>query len=288
MPNFSEDPDAFPSEPSQVITRAPAAPARRPRNATQQIVAQAEQIADEYQQQVAQVVEEQRAQVALMNEARVRFAKASLYQQILEGEVFEGATDHVTVEVNAEFREFALQKYCALLGIESETNKTEPKLTAEQIEVLAMMANSLLKRAGSVPATEPVTPTPNKVGRLAVRRQVPVPPPPPAPRPRPVMTIPAHGPIPVPQAAPVRQPPQQLALPLPEAGNVKELTRPDGTKFTTNQGIAQVRPPKTAGSPKPAPMPSPDEQVAIAAMQGERAAVGSNLVSRVLTTTSQG
>lgn len=263
------DPEAYPSIPEEAIAQPPP---RRPKQPPTLVQQQAEQAVNEYEQRLAEAMKEQQAQAALMNEARVRFAKASLYEQILGGAVFEGG-DHITAEVNAEFREFAQQKLCALLGIEPEGDKKKTKLSDEQIEVLAMMANSILSRAGasSDKAQAPV----QKVGRLATVRRAPVPPPPPAPKA--VRTIGDYAPVPatgmMPPAAPAQA--EQLALPLgvPQGANIVEHTRPDGVTYKINRGNSQVIP-KTRGnnSPKPKPMPDENMQVALAAAEGDRIA----------------
>lgn len=280
------DPEAYPSIPDDEI----AAPPRRTKMAASPVQQQAEQAVNEYQQRVAAAMAEQQAQAAVMTEARTRFAKASLYEQILGGNVFEG-NDHITAEVNAEFRDFAQQKLCALLGIESESDKKKAKLTNEQIEVLAMMANSLLSRANSL-GDKPTLPAgPPKVGKLSVVRrqpaqaQRPMPPPPP---PRPTYTLPASPPA---APAPVQALPQteQLQLPLGATEvNVGERSRPDGTTFKVNQGLSQVVPPKTARSPKPKPMPDPGMQVALAMAEGERNAGSSSIVQKVISVSSAG
>lgn len=298
MPNFNEDPNAFgPTvqgdlRGEHVMQTSPAHPAAPSRRQLAQHVSAATQA---FEEESARAMEETRAHFALMNEARVRFAKASLYEQILEGAVFEGSTDPVTAEVNAEFREFAQEKMCALLGIQNESTKKGSKLTDEQIEVLAMMANSILERAGKTPA--PVSsekPQPQKVGRLATVK-------------RPVLVNRATPPRPPMPPAPVtprqqvqmqqeqnhqQQAPQQLDLPLNQP-NIQAMPTKDGGVYVRNVGISQVLPPRpaspvAASNPRPLPMPSPAEQVSIAAAQGEAAAQGSGVVQKILAVTSHG
>jgi hypothetical protein len=275
---MSFDPEAYPTIPEEEVAAPP------PRRKASPVQQQAEQAVTEYHQRVADAMKEQQAQAAVMTEARTRFAKASLYEQILAGSVFEDSNDHITLEVNAEFRDFAQQKLCSLLGIESESDKKKVKLSEEQVEVLAMMANSILARAGGSAKPQP-PPSPPKVGKLSVIRRQPAQAPTqrPQPPPRPTYTLPA---------APVQAPPQTEQLQLPigatEGVNVAERTRPDGTTFRVNQGLSQVVPPKTTRSPKPKPMPDPNMQVALAAAEGDRNAGSSSIVQKVIAVSSAG
>jgi hypothetical protein len=265
------DPEAYPTIPDEEIATPPPRRSKPPSPVQQQ----AEQAVNEYHQRVAETMKEQQAQAALMTEARTRFAKASLYEQILGGVVFEG-TDHITAEVNAEFREFAFQKYCALLGIEGEGEKKKPKLSDEQIEVLSMMANSVLERAGASAEKPKVPGATPKVGKLAVVRRQPLPvsrPMPPLPPPVPMPVQVTTGGVPV-GPTPTQPRAEQLQLPLgvPPGANIVEHTRPDGVTYKINRGNSQVIPKPRGNSPKPKPMPDENMQVALAAAEGDRIA----------------
>lgn len=291
------DPDAYPTIPESEITPHPSAvpPGTPPPRAarfsvptpTQQAqMSRVDNVLKEFQEHEARVLEETKVQHALMHEARVRFAKASLYEQILSGSVFEGSNDPITAEVNAEFREFAQEKLCALLGIETEATKKSPKLDDEQVEILAIVANRLLQRGagtGAIDSKQESAPAAPKVGKLApVQRSVTRVPRQERPKPNRLQAAPPVSP----QNQPVRPSNiQQLALPLDPAvtaPNIKEIRRADGEVFQTNLAPQQVIPLQNVGGPKPLPMPSPDEQVAIAAYQGQRGLAASGVVARAV------
>jgi hypothetical protein len=257
------DPEAYPSDPSEVET--PTTTFQYLPSTYKKHASRVDAMMHEIQAQDQQLLEQTRAQRALMNEARVRFAKASLYEQILQGRLFT-ENDAVTQEVEAEFREFAQAQLCSLLGIDHDGNGKSPKLDDEQIEVLIELANRVLQReAPSAPSSPPLPPKP-------VAMMPPRPPPAPAPaapKVRRTVRTPVRSPVPVPRATGDYRPPEQLQLPL-QTPSLRAVQLPSGMTATVSTQPSQTLPAGDAGSPAPKPMPSPDEMVAIAAYQGEQ------------------
>jgi len=97
-----------------------------------------------------------------MSEAERRLHKASLYRQFLTGNVFSGDQDQETLEVEAEFREFARFRLGKLLGISS--NKADPTtgFSEADVKVLRFLIESVMDNAkvraslglGGAPATK--------------------------------------------------------------------------------------------------------------------------------------
>ena len=104
--------------------------------------------------EMSDTASETRREIDLMTEARTRFAKAALYEQIIEGMLFEG-NDSVTLEVENEFKEFAESRLRVLLGIEAE-KKHLAGLEEEEVTILKLFAAKLLGRPVSVPRPENV------------------------------------------------------------------------------------------------------------------------------------
>lgn len=215
-------------------------------------------------------LQETERQMSIMHEARLRYAKAGLYEQILGGRIFDG-DDSVTLEVESEFKEFAEKRLCALLGIENETDKNAPKLDADQIKVLGALADRILKRDTPnvlVSGISNKSDTPKQVGQLATPKKG-----------RPSKQAPKHTRPSLPPS--ISTAPKPTNSP-PESDTVK-VVLPGGKQVEVKRDKPQVRPSFATGSPAPKPMPSGDEMVALAAIQGEQAAMGSGLIKVVET-----
>lgn len=281
MPNWSSDPEAFAAsedavEPAAIHVKVDASAALRAQQA--RIDAALRDIEDKERE----ALDAATAQLSLMNEARVRFAKAALYEQIIEGQLFEG-DDPVTIEVENEFKAFAEEQLMMLLGIQSEKQKRNASpFDDDQENVLKLFANKMLGRPAAIPRP---TEAPKPAGQLQPR---------PAPAP-----VPAGGTLAAPKRGRGRPPgtgknqraaaaanlaaqqgaQQALIIPPvaraapkqdPAATTVKEtrtVTLPNGQIREVPVERGQVRP---TGGPKPVPMPSPDEMIATAAQHGNQ------------------
>lgn len=225
-------------------------------------------------QEQAAVVAVQR-EVDLMTEARTRFAKAALYEQIIEGELFQ-SDDPISLEVEQEFKTFAEERLRILLGMETE--KAASRLEEDEVAVLKLFAAKLMGRSAAIPRPAAV-----EAPKLAA--------------PRPPVAVP--GPVVPAQLAPPKRgrgrPPgtgknqraqaeamaaalaqrqaMQKAVQELNARN-RQVSVPDPVA-TVKQVAAAAATAKTgqivpsAGEPRPLPMPSPDEMVAQAAEVGE-------------------
>jgi hypothetical protein len=250
------DPEAYPAEELAAQQAAVNVPT---------LAAQQQARIDAAYNQVAQHAEEAKKELDLLTQARVRFAKAQLYEQIIEGQIFEG-DDALTLEVEAEFKDFAERQLMVLLGIEQEGAPNAARLDEDEVNVLKLFAAKLLGKTASIPRPEPV-----------VARQV-------APKPVPA-PAPAAGQLAAPKRGRGRPPGtgkhqraaaalaaqnQRPAVPAMLSGQpaqeVKTVQLPNGTIKQVSVQTGQVKP---AEGPKPLPMPSPDEMIAQAAAQGD-------------------
>ncbi|WNM70297.1 hypothetical protein [Myxococcus phage Mx1] len=233
-----------------------------------------------------EAIQATRAKMDLMNAARLRFAKAQLYEQIIEGQLFEG-DDSVTLEVENEFKEFAEQRLAKLLGLDGPEEKKGPKLEAQEITVLKALASQIMSRSPPAPqvqeqskpaslVVQPRPPTAPTTGSLAQPKRG---------RGRPPGTgknqrAAAAAAVARTEDKPKQDPhvgrwqSQQESKPAPVQDNeeVRTVTLPNGERREVTVQKAQARPLPSAGSPKPLPMPSPQEQVAIAMHHGEAGA----------------
>lgn len=245
------------------------------------------------------------AEVDLMTEARTRFAKAALYEQIIEGQLFEG-NDPVTLAVEDEFKTFAEERLRILLGMESEGQTTsKAKFEQDEFEVLRLFAAKLLGRPASIPRPEtakltaprPTTAPPaSPQGQLAApkrgrgrppgtgkhqraqaaaaaqQRTAPVPPPQRPPQATGVNLWQPKQPAPAPTALP------KLPVPAadPQATKTQTVQLPNGQvrEVPIQRFGGQVREAPTGiwDPHGPKPMPSPDEQIAQAQALGEMGA----------------
>lgn len=304
MPNFSDDPDAFGGQDTPVPEDVPLTDARlrqiaRDRQRQMLMAQQSVQSAqntrmDEMLQQMAaaeqEAVQSAQAQFSIKTEVRTRFAKAALYEQIIGGQLFEG-DDDVTLAVEAEFKDFAEERLMALLGIQPEKKKAESLLEEDEVSVLKMFAAKLLGRPASIPRPTAET----KSATLAPVRAAPVQ----APIVTGVLAAPKRGrgrppgtgkhqraaaaalaPDPLrAQAEAIHA--QRLARARAQAAEPQAMLPPvalpeEAVRLLPN---GQIAPPSSSkrvitGATKPVPMPSPEEMVAKAMMDGEAAAAG--------------
>jgi hypothetical protein len=216
-----------------------------------------------------QILDKTQASMDLQTEAERRLSKANLYQQILDGQLFEGE-DPVALEVEEEFRAFAEERLAILLGIklDKKTAEAVSEFAPEEVEALKRLAARMLGRNVAIakpaeaqlaaPRVMAPTPASSLAAPAPVRRG----------RGRPPGT--GKHQIAAKKAAEVTAPTStpQLALPAPDPVVKTEkmkVTLPDGREVETTVQKGQVRPP----DPKRKPMPSPDEAVAFLAMQNE-------------------
>lgn len=253
---MSFDPDAYPGE--QLASRLPNTPPQSSQARVDAVYAQMTAQADSAAADV-------KREVDLMTEARVRFAKASLYEQIIEGQLFQ-SDDQITLEVENEMKTYAEQQLRRLLNIEDEANPTQ-KLEEEEITVLKMFAAKMLGRPASIPR-------PNDPPKVIQVRPLAVPVLPPTP----VLAAPKRGRGRPPgtgknQRAQVPQDGQNTRT-VPSATNRRPdpvATRPVQPQPQSNRTPSgQVANQVMDHDQKPLPMPSPDEMVAQAAEQGDR------------------
>lgn len=219
-------------------------------------------------------VAEVQKEIDLMTEARTRFAKAALYEQMITGQLFEG-DDPVTLEVENEFKEFAEERLMVLLGMHAEKlNKNVQTFDAEQVEALKMLADKILKRQVPVLAQavqQPKPPPPQPVAQLAAPKRG---------RGRPPGTkkevvAPVSVPPRIrenrtehpasPQVFPIEQTKQSDPPANPSLPDKRVVTLPNGQVKEVTVSKGQV---KGSGV---LPMPSPEEMVALAQMHGEMA-----------------
>lgn len=209
-------------------------------------------------------VSEVQKEMDLMTEARTRFAKAALYEQMITGQLFEG-DDPVTLEVENEFKEFAEERLMVLLGMQAEKASKDVSFDSEQVEALRMLADKILKRQVPVltaPAPQKAAPP---VGQLAAPKRGRGRPPGPSKKaaPPPVHRTQFTRPPPLaPPSAVVTQPDPPANPSQPEK---KTITLPNGQVKEVQVSKGQVR------GVGVLPMPSPDEMVAIAQAHGEAA-----------------
>lgn len=217
-------------------------------------------------------VSEVQKEMDLMTEARIRFAKAALYEQMITGQLFEGE-DPVTLEVENEFKEFAEKQLMVLLGISSnKVLKADPKnhFDDEQVEALRMLADKILKRQVNV--TQATPPPQPQVGQLAppkrgrgrppgsTKKVETLPTPLPRQFSRPTTTQPTH-----PQQVVNENVKQDPQANVNTSSEKKSITLPNGQVKEVVVSKGQVR-----GS-SVLPMPSPDEMIALAQAHGEMA-----------------
>lgn len=103
---------------------------------------------EEIEQDVFQEQENIRAEVQVMSEVRTRMHKAKCYEALLQNPLF-GPTPHpLAAEVEAEVRDFVMQRLCVFMGMqpESKSSQVEEVFDEEQIGALMMLANRVLKR----------------------------------------------------------------------------------------------------------------------------------------------
>jgi hypothetical protein len=147
-----------------------------------------------------------------MSEAERRLHKATLYRQFVSGRIFDGASDQLTLQVEAEFREFARHQLSTLLGIGSDSSFGN-QFSDRETQVLKLLASRAIQQVRD--KTKPQERKP--VGRpLVVQKAEP----PPRPQPRPQLR------------------PRQL----PE-GARPQNTQPRQTKLQPQQPPPRLQPP---------------------------------------------
>lgn len=250
-------------------------------------------VLDEMQAAEREAAEAAQAQMNRMTEARNRFAKAALYEQLIEGQIFEG-DDPVTLQVEEEIKNFVEERLMVLLGMAPEQQKAKAFdiLDEDEVTVLKLFAAKMLGRQAAIPkpaveavkpqppkpvlaAPRPVAPTapaapslaaPRRRGRppgtgkhqraaAAAAQQVAPPPPAPTPAPAPQRVAP-----PVPQRTPV-----PTVDPSATSPGQRTVQLPNGEVRVVSGQTGQAKP---VGR-RPLPMPSPDEQIAKAAYEGD-------------------
>lgn len=224
-------------------------------------------------------------EVDLMAQARERFAKAALYEQIIEGQLFEG-DDEVTLAVEEEFKAFAEERMAILLGMKQPKEDLAAQFTPDELAYVkawigflkkkkVLSDSDLAEHRKAQPAATPTpraaevrtqaTPAPVQVGQLSAPKRG---------RGRPPGTgknqraaaqqaSPQVNPYVTPAAAP-----PQLPVGVPA---IRQVVLPNGKTATVNVAPTQVKPTAAASGPGPryVPMPSPDEMVANAAAVGD-------------------
>ena len=117
-------------------------------------------------------------QVEVMSEVRIRMHKAKYYEALLQNPLFGPNQHPLASEVEAEVREFVMERLCVFLGMKPEA-KAQPQASEvfdeEQIGALTMLANRILKRplmAGST--RRPQVDEPPQVHAAVLRQDIPV------------------------------------------------------------------------------------------------------------------
>lgn len=113
-----------------------------------------------------QIVQERnaiRAEAEMMSEVRVRMHKAKCYEALLQNPLFGPNPHPLAAEVEAEVREFVMERLCLFMGMKPETKQSSVAdvFDEDQIGALTMMANRILKRpltGGAVKRNEPAEP----------------------------------------------------------------------------------------------------------------------------------
>lgn len=101
------------------------------------------------EQEVMEAESSFRAEVETMSEVRVRMQKAKYYEALLQSPLFGNDQRQLAIEVEAEVREFVMERLCTFLGMKPDgTRKSTVADTfdEEQIGALTMLANRVLKR----------------------------------------------------------------------------------------------------------------------------------------------
>lgn len=270
MPNFSNDPDSYPSISDSEIFRPSATLAAKMPNNEQQ--ARIDAAINEMAEKEREAAESTRRELEMMNEARTRFAKAALYEQLIEGQLFEG-NDPLTLQVEEEMKAFAEERYMALLGLQSN-KKVEAQLDDEEVGVLKMFAAKLLGRQVSMPryetpqvAVKPVVPAAPPAAALAAPKRGRGRPPGTGKNQKAAAALAAQqaqAPDQVVRTADQSATTNQVAVTSP---TTRQVSLPNGKTVTVQVQPSQVRP--TGPGPKPVPMPSPEEMVGLAMAAGE-------------------
>ena len=263
------DESAYVSEVPQHLQFTPPQQQQQPQQSVPSLQNQQQARIDAVYNEMTETSQAVRREVDLMTEARTRFAKAALYEQIIEGMLFEG-NDNVTLEVESEFKDFAESRLRVLLGIESE-KKPSQGLEEEEVTILKLFAAKLLGRPVSVPrpqdtpkpvmVTQQRLPPAPPVGQLAQPKRGRGRPPGTGKHQRAAQEQVNSQPQSQPQQSQYvtqQQVPEKRVVTLPN-GQQKEITIQK--KVTTGRDEPGIQ---------PKPMPSPDEMVMMAAAEGER------------------
>ncbi len=213
-----------------------------------------------------EVIEE----VRVRSEVERRIRKANLYQAILAGEMFEGEVSDEAIEVEAEFREFALKRLQIFMGMDAEEElKEKPaQFTREEELALKTLAAKILGK----PVPAPQQPAPELPKKVFVAAPKPVAMPSAEPRLRQIAD-PVTAPIKRRSGRPVASAPEKVAMKPPPTGPRKRRTvQVQGTKLDGTQGVVSVDvsgPVEPPPSVTRAPMPTPEMAYMMEAARAE-------------------
>lgn len=244
---------------------------------------QAEQILSEIQEVDEEIDDAETGETSrsALSEADERLEKAILYRTLLNDSLFEegSSDDELVSQVEEEVRMFVRRRLEHLLGMSKPTperqavqSKVELPFSEEQLEALKFLANRITqgsaekkeapKAEKKAPATKKAAPAPAK--KLLAKK-----------RPETPKTAKKKAPRPGPTAR-KKMAAAKRKLP-PNTVEKKVVELPDGQKaLLGTRKVSQTRPPK--GAPRPAPMPSAEEEKAMHATQADLNSQGNQLL----------
>lgn len=207
---------------------------------------------------ISEIVEHEETQEQVadeMSEALFRMERANLYRSLLDHSFFgaNSATHHIQAAVETEIREFVSERFKHLLGMSPQpAPKQESPFTEEEVEALKLLAGRITKKPEVV---APVQRVPQV--NVAPPQHVQV---------RPKINPPVFTPTPTvkPAAQPVA--PKQAPAKVTKPGRPKQQKPVE----ENSAGGKRYRPYKPKNNEHQLPVPSYNERLTTAAIQGAR------------------
>jgi hypothetical protein len=174
-----------------------------------------------------EVSEEVNTAIVEMSEVEKRLQKAVLYQQWASGNLYDQKTPS-TIEVEAEFREFALSQLNKLIGIKQQEPEVKSSFDEQEIVALKTLAQMVINNPSLLGGKKQVK-EPARVQQTAVKQAV---------------TKPRSEPV-KPAAKPVGRPklikqevPQEIVVkpaPIAQPAQIRQSPQPQQTRPVSNQ-----------------------------------------------------